>query len=419
MALYRMLAERFEITGTITGITFLLDHAGFGYVNTLLPPRYNSLFMLFRANRHRRKIFDFYVRLEESFGAKDFIAHDPAETVENILRYKAKHKEIQEIYEKAQNADLLVIHGEGDMVFTSPPRREAMFLLGMAELGLRLNKKVVFVNALVSDCPLTGRNLETLAYARKTLSQCHAVIVRDYQSFEYVTTQMPAADCSLIPDSLFTWYPIMEHAKSEIPANGDFIISFPENKSSFGKLDFSKPYICIGGSALAWKNREQSIKHFSILLARVRELGYPVYLTQNCAGDSFLQTVAANEGVGLVPGNTAIFMCGAILANARLFISGRYHPSILASLGGTPCIFLGSSAHKMHSLQKILEYKYIREFPLYSSTEETDEILELAKDYLNQGEGLRRRIKAVAEKRSNEAIRLADVIYERVANTLG
>ena len=241
--------------------------------------------------------------------------------------------------------------------------------------------------------------------------------MRDYQSFEYVKTEMPAVDCCLVPDSLFTWYPMLENAGSYIPANGDFIIPYPENKSSFGKLDFSKPYICIGGSALARQNREKSIEHFATLLARVRELGYPVYLTQNCAGDSFLQTVAANEGVGLVPGNTAIFMCGAILANARLFISGRYHPTILASLGGTPCIFLGSSAHKMHSLQKLLEYEYIREFPLYSSAEETDEILELAKNYLERGEALRQRIKAVASQRCSEAMKLPELIFEKVADT--
>lgn len=417
MALYQMLSERFRISGTIPGHTFLLDCAGFGYVNTLMPARYNWLFMNLRANRYSRKVFDYYCRLEEFLGAKDFIAHDPAETVENILRYKSKFREIQEIYEKAQNADLLVIHGEGDLVFTSPPRREALFLLGMAELGLHLNKKVVFVNAIVSDCPLTGRNLETLAYARKTLSRCHAVIVRDYESLEYVRTEIPTADCSIVPDSLFTWYPLLKDARSKIPANGDFIIPYPENTGSFGKLDFSKPYICIGGSALAAKNDEESAKHFSRLLVKVKELGYPVYLTQNCIGDSFLQIVAANEGVGLVPCNTAIFMGGAILANARLFISGRYHPTILASLGGTPCIFLGSNAHKMHSLQKLLEYEYIREFPVYPSVEETDEILELARNYLSRGERLRRKIKAVAGKRSSEAMRLADIIYERVVGT--
>jgi polysaccharide pyruvyl transferase WcaK-like protein len=414
IALLKMLEEKFQISGIIQGNAFLLDNAGFGYVNTRMPSKYNWIFLYLLANRHRRKIFDVYVRLEEWLGAKDFIAHDPTETVENILRYKTGVTEIQEIYKKVQDADILIIHGEGDLVFTSPPRRTALFLLGIAELGLRLNKKVVIANSLISDCPSTGRNLKTLEYARSTLSRCDAVIVRDYQSLEYMKTEIPTANCSLVPDSLFTWYPIVKKSKMEIPSNGDFIIPYPENKTSFGKLDFSKPYICIGGSAIAGQNREKSLRHFTMLLAKIQKLGYPVYLAETCVGDSFLQTIAEKEGVGLIPGNTAIFMCGAILANAMLFVSGRYHPSILASLGGTPCIFLGSSAHKMHSLQKLLEYEYIREFPVHPSNKEMDEILELAKSHLNHGEALRNKISATAGKLYAEAIRLPEVIFQQV-----
>src|SRR5208282_6945407 len=139
MALLNMLSAKFQISGIISGNIFLLEKAGFGYVNTLMPPRYNWIFLYLLSNRQRRKVFDFYIRLEKWLGAKDFIAHDPAETVENILRFKSKVEEIQDIYEKVQYADVIVIHGEGDLVFTTPPRRTALFLLGIAELGLHLN----------------------------------------------------------------------------------------------------------------------------------------------------------------------------------------------------------------------------------------------------------------------------------------
>ena len=249
LALFQMLDEKTRETDTIPGSWFQISSAGFGYVNTFLPSRYGWLYNNFVLNRKKRKLYDYYVRIEEFFGARDFIAHDPAETADNIIRYRSRYKEIQEIYEKAENADLLVIHGEGDVVFTTPPRREALFLLGMAELGLRLDKKVVFANGLLSDCPTTGRNLKTLDYARKTLSRCNAVIVRDYESLEYVRSEIPAAVSSLVPDSLFTWFPIIEKFGAGIPTNGDFVLPFRENRNNLGKLDFSKPYICIGGSA--------------------------------------------------------------------------------------------------------------------------------------------------------------------------
>lgn len=102
IALYQMLAKNFKMTETITGSTFLLESAGFGCVNTLFPPGYNRLYHYFYANRHRRIIYKYYTLFEEFCGAKDFVAHDPAETAENILHYKNKYKEIQKIYEKAQ-----------------------------------------------------------------------------------------------------------------------------------------------------------------------------------------------------------------------------------------------------------------------------------------------------------------------------
>ena len=86
-------------------------------------------------------------------------------------------------------------------------------------------------------------------------------------------------------------------------------------------------------------------------LTRISQLGYRVYLTENDSPDSFLQQSRQGEGMlASFRWMRPFSMCGAVLAHARLFISGRYHPSIFASLGGTPCIFLESHAHKMSSL---------------------------------------------------------------------
>ena len=94
------------------------------------------------------------------------------------------------------------------------------------------------------------------------------------------------------------------------------------------------------------------------------------------------------------------------LANARLFISGRYHPSIFASLGGTPCIFLASHAHKMGSLSRVLDYDVHRQFSAFPDDSEISEIVSTARQYLDQGESLRAQISHVAKLRSNEAAQL-------------
>ena len=103
-------------------------------------------------------------------------------------------------------------------------------------------------------------------------------------------------------------------------------------------------------------------------------------------------------------------MCGAIVANARLFISGRYHASILASLGGTPCIFLGTHSHKNGSLSRLLEYDVHRQFSAFPDDAEIGEIVLMARDYMLQGQSLRSRISNVSRLRCAEATALPAVL---------
>jgi polysaccharide pyruvyl transferase WcaK-like protein len=188
--------------------------------------------------------------------------------------------------------------------------------------------------------------------------------------------------------------------------NGDFLLPHPEKEEYWGKLDFSQPYICIGGGALAASDPNRSVECYGRLVDAIRRLGYCVYLTENDLPDSFLQRVAREKSVGIVPANAPIHMCGAVLAHARLFISGRYHPSIFASLGGTPCIFLGSHAHKMGSLPRVLKYEDQRQFNGFPSDADAVEIVAMAGKYLDRGETLRAEIRQVAKSCCDESLQL-------------
>jgi polysaccharide pyruvyl transferase WcaK-like protein len=145
------------------------------------------------------------------------------------------------------------------------------------------------------------------------------------------------------------------------------------------------------------------VQSYRTLLRRLQELGPPVYLIEADGPDSFLEQIAIEEGVGIVPVYTPIVASASILANARLLISGRYHPSILASLGGTPCVFLGATSHKTQSLQRVLGYDEQTEFGIFPSDEEIERIVRLGRRYLLDGAELREAIRNVAERRSQEA----------------
>jgi polysaccharide pyruvyl transferase WcaK-like protein len=414
IALHHLLSKKFEISGGIFGSASLLEAVGSGYVNPLLHPGYNGRVLDHGLlGRTRRKLFDWRAWLGELWDAKNFIMENPAASVDYLLRHRHNYPRMEEIYRLTDDADLLVVNGEGDMVFTTPPRRETLFLLAMTELGLRLGKRVAFVNSMISDCPLTGRNAGTFRFAHDLLSKCDAVSVRDSFSFSQVRDEMPGVNCELIPDTLFSWFPVFQTGRAILPKNGDFIIPYPERPEYLGRLDFSKPYVCIGGSALAATDREKAVKSYTRLVSRFQQIGCSVYLTENDGRDSFLDDVRMETGVGVVPVYTSIFMAGAVLANARLFVSGRYHPSILASLGGTPCIFLGSTAHKMESLRNLLEYENGTAFSAFPSEAEADEILALGNDYLSRGEVLRDRVLLTVSRRCQESERLPSFISER------
>ena len=401
IALHQILSESFHVIGTVPGDLFDLSIAEAGYVGTLLPARYYRFFR-YAWQRRLRRPYSWHMKLENLFGAKDFISEDPAESIDNLLAHRDQHPALARIYDQASEADLLVVDGDGDIIFSTPPRRQTLFLLSMIELGIRLKKPVFLINSMISDCPTSGRNSATVSAARRLFAQCRAVSLRDLESLEYVLREMPETNASFIPDSLFGWYSRYESCDSRAPLDGDFILPFPEREELWGKLDFSEPYICIGGGALAASQREKAIPAYVRLVEKIKELGFRVYLTENDTPDSFLHKVAEETSVGIVPVNAPILLCGAVLAHARLFISGRYHPSIFAALGGTPCIFLGSHAHKMQSISRLLEYEVYREFSGVPTESEIAAIAMRAGDYLAQGDKLRLRIKRVAKKRSDE-----------------
>ena len=410
LALLRLLSSRFEISGRVAGDFFVLDQAPVGYVGGALPAACDPLARWVLVHRYRHRVVSWGARLLQLLGARDFVSEDPVRSVDRLVANRSRHPALARIYQQARDADLMVIDGDGDIIFSTPPRRETLFLLAAMELGLRLGKPVFLVNSMISDCPLSGRNAQTLATTARLLARCAAVALRDPESLAYVQTEMPGVNCRCIPDSLFSWSPLLADALP--PGNGDFLLPYPEQDGLWGTLDFSRPYLCVGGGALAASQPEKSVPAYVRLVETLRGLGCPVYLTENDTPDAFLRQVAAATGAGLVPAHTSILMAGAVLAHARLFVSGRYHPSILAALGGTPCIFLGSHAHKMRSLARLLDYPDAGEFHATPDPAGVAAIAARARDYLEQGDALRARIRAVAKRRCDEAAGLPAYIEQ-------
>jgi polysaccharide pyruvyl transferase WcaK-like protein len=370
----------------------VLSSSDAGFVRTITPNHYYPFFRSAWERRGRRP-YAWYIKLEQLFGAHDFISGDPEQSLKSLLANRRRHPVLQRIYKQAEASDIIVIDGDGDIVFSNPPRRQTLFILAMIELGLHLRKPVCLVNCMVSDCPTSGRNDQTLNAARRLFSKCHLVSLRDPESLRYVRAEMRDANAAYVPDSLFAW--CSEALAGPSRELGD-LPGFSESAGQAHKLDLTRPYICIGGGALAASHPDLARTSYGKLVDAMQRLECNVYVTENDTPDMYLRSVAKEKGITVVPADAPIRTCASLLAHARLFLSGRYHPSIMASLGGTPCIFLGSHAHKMGSLAGLLQYDERKEFCAIPDDAEIEHIVSFARNYLQQGESLRARIREVS-----------------------
>lgn len=376
-------------------------------LNTFLPKAVAA--PLIRRRGHNR-LCSLYSAIERSLGMlPDYVDRDPEKTADNILRFRDEEG-VRPVFRAVADADVVVVDGDGDLIFKADPGRINYFNLGIVELARSLGKPVHWVNSIFADCPRTGRNAEFFEAAVATLAGCSTVALRDPHSVRLAESDAPRLDVEFVPDSQFHWLDELENAESNLPDDGDFLIPFGrEHPSLFGSLRFDEPYVCLaGGSRVRWE-RERAVESYSGLVDGLREQDVRVYLTPTCSGDEFMFDVAEETGAPIIPPEVPLKMGGAVLAGAEVFVTGRYHPGILAALSGTPCVFLEADSHKTLSLQELLDYEDPRVFSAWPSGEEVADICRRVERY-RSADRVGDRIREAAERRCAQCRRLPEVL---------
>lgn len=402
MALYDLLLKQFKVNSVIYG-----DIVS-GPQSIGIPERYEKFVKALR----RRPQFEAINSLAKNFGIYlDIADSNPKVFADNIIRHKNKDARCGKIIRSIENSDAVVINGEGDMIFTTPPRRQFLFLLATMELAVLLKKPFFFVNGMASDCPRSGRNNETFQYAAGLFRRNgKPVILRDPTSAALVKEMSAGCEVKCRPDALFTWRKKHQGRGLKFSGLREYVIPFPEFPAVQKSFEFVTPYVCVGGSSSAAWDQKKARASYSGMIETLKATFGNVILIEPCNGDRFLRAIANNLNLPLIPVETGIHVAAETLANASLFISGRYHPSILASLGGTPCVFLGSNAHKTRSLQDVLGYETVVEFGDFPSSEETRNIVALGQDFMSQGDRLRDKIRGQSSELDEQAASLVSEI---------
>lgn len=360
----------------------------------------------------RKKSFFFRILfslLRRAGFKNDYISEDIDESIRTFLKVKSFYPKLNDIYNKIKDCDVVVLNGEGTMILSTPPRRWALFFLVILKLSKQLGKKAYFVNGMISECPVTGLNKKTVAQMVEVFKECDGIALRDKFSYKMLKEMAPDLDCEYIPDALFSWFPKFLN-EANLPLNGD-TFPWPEHDRYFNGFDFSQPYICIGGSSGArYSSNATTVARYVSLVNKLKETQMNLYLVPTCSGDKFLKEVSVITGVPIIPLHISVITGAAILANAKVFVSGRFHPSILASLGGTPCVFMGSNSHKTLSLQEVLEYPKHVEYNATPTDADIDNILGDVKHLLQEGSERRKVILATASKLCKESLTVSEIV---------
>ncbi len=273
-------------------------------------------------------------------------------------------------------AEVVIANVEGDGIFRTEPRRHFLMMMTLAALAQELQKPVFFVNGMLSADPQSGINEETITAAAPVFEKSRLVALREAASKSFADEWFPRAPARTVADALFVWQPRVE-AISELPRDRSALWPYAERSGwQVPTTAQAGRYIAVGGSsAAAWDQKSARVQ-YAELVRSLKKLGLPLVLVQTCEGDAFLESVATETDVPFVPVDIPVMAGAALLARAEVFVSGRWHPSIMATLGGTPCVFMGSNSHKTRSLQEQIGYPRVQEYAAIPSTDEIEAIVE-------------------------------------------
>lgn len=371
--------------------------------------------------KSKAKLWFYSIRLLSLFftklpwwGPKRILTSNIDETSALILKYAQRNKYLKDLIENIKNADALVINGEGSLIIGNPTRKEVFFYFALIKIAKEFGKQTYYINAIASENTFTGKNDTDKIHFIESFVYCDKILVRDPYSLQYLINCNFPEKIKYVPDSLFTWKKYLDHGL-DVPKFGDSILPFPDEITDYGKFDFNLPYLCITGSSIYITmsdgvNYDDVINRYILLVSKLKELGINIFLMESCSNDAFLYKVAKFTNTLVVPSKINLIQALSILAHARIYIGGRYHPGIMASLGGTPCIFLESNSHKTQSLQKMLDYDEVRTHSSFLPDKDIEDIFKRCKYYLENQTTIRNKIKELASLLAKEASRLTEYL---------
>lgn len=300
--------------------------------------------------------------------------------------------------EAIASSDVVLINGEGSVYDRQRKGRMMFFIAYLATR--RYDTPCLLVN---HTADLHDPVMNTLA--ENVYPLLEDVVFREPYSARAAEHAVPgtAAD-HLGADAAFTYDPVDDRERwASVAGRDGYFDVWPDSAAGF---DPGEPYVCVGGSSIF--NRLDRPPYdpepaYEQLCARLEEAVAPVVLTASCSSDAELfRPLAEREGYPLIGPHTPVRQAIDVLSAAEVYVSGRWHPSIYALVGGTPIVTLTANTHKTRGIveQAGLDAPT---FDALSLHEAVEPIVELAGSYADRGEALRERLRERSAELADDA----------------
>jgi len=284
-----------------------------------------------------------------------------AERAAELAASRATLPDIDAIMTQVEACDHLVVNGEGDFILTE--RRSLWRCLLMMAFAIAAGKPVHLVNVMISADRLGAIDPNVVDAIRPILDACASVVVRDPESLRLSADVFPHARARLCPDSLFGW----AGSAGALASLAD-TWAIEEGLPPDVRRALRKDYVLVSGSSFLLRTDDPARAE-----ARLAEytqglggIGVEPVIVATCSGDDWMVDAARRIGLPAVPAHVPLSTGIRLMAHARLFVSGRYHPSILSAVSGTPSLFMRSNSHKTRSLPELLAMPDPVEHPFFS-----------------------------------------------------
>ena len=315
----------------------------------------------------------YYLNSKRKENRKIFIPYDYSQYKEYADRVINGEKMI---YEKKliDNADIVLINSEGNIVKGTDSngyyRLGGLYVLFIAYLSkVVLNKPTYIINHGVDP-----GNRDIIDIIKNVYPLLDGVFVRENLSIDLLR-KWGVTNTKFVADALFLYN------KTKIEAHHcDVYLS---------QRDYSKKLVCIGDSSgmkspynkVGW----DVIDFYKKLINKYQENGYQVAFVDGFNGLNYdvNEIVKQTKCIHLKMLNCSFEELYKVFEEAEIYVSGRWHTSILAVQAGTPIILWGADSHKTEALYDLLDYK-MRFFEVASLPLHIDDIFKESLKAINE-----------------------------------